>query len=111
MANRAESIVNEIERVTPYMYEGLYGNFLRHFMESDKSKWTRDLSIYLSNANQDWSDVGSEVVLRANPDYSLRRMPVSAGSWPQNQGKSTLALVTMTLPLVDTSLSKSTASS
>lgn len=61
MENRAESIVKEIERVTPYMYEGLYGNFLRHFMESDKSKWTRDLSIYLSNANQDWSDVGSEV--------------------------------------------------
>ncbi len=63
MANydRAEQIVREIERVTPYMYEGLYGNFLRSFMDSDKSKWVEDLSNYLTRANQDWGDVGEEI--------------------------------------------------
>jgi hypothetical protein len=60
-SNRVESIVRDMERMAPYMYEGLYGNFLRHFMESDRSKWTEDLSQYLSDANQDWSDVGLEV--------------------------------------------------
>ncbi len=65
MANstKAEQIVREIERVTPYMYEGLYGNFLRNYMDADKSKWTSDLSMYLSHANQDWADVGDEVAL------------------------------------------------
>ncbi|MGB6067514.1 MAG: hypothetical protein WBG50_22135 [Desulfomonilaceae bacterium] len=63
MANydKAEQIVREIERVTPYMYEGLYGNFLRNFMDSDKSKWAEDLSNYLMRANQDWGDVGEEI--------------------------------------------------
>jgi len=58
---KAETVVREMERVTPYMYEGLYGNFLRNFMESDKSKWTHDLSRYLSSANQDWADIGDEI--------------------------------------------------
>lgn len=60
-SNRAERIVSDMERVSPYMYEGLYGNFLRHFMESDKSRWTSDLSSYLSNSNQDWVDVSPEI--------------------------------------------------
>jgi len=60
-SDKAEIVVREMERVTPYMYEGLYGNFLRNFMESDKSKWTHDLSHYLSNANQDWSEIGDEI--------------------------------------------------
>jgi hypothetical protein len=60
-SNRAEEIVREIERVSPYMYEGLYGNFLRNYMDSDKSKWTSDLSNYLTHANNDWADVGLEV--------------------------------------------------
>jgi len=60
-SDKAEIVVREMERVTPYMYEGLYGNFLRNFMESDKSKWTHDLSRYLSNANQDWSEIGDEI--------------------------------------------------
>jgi len=59
--SKAETIVNEMERVTPYMYEGLYGNFLRSFMDSDRSRWTSDLSKYLSHANQDWADVGTEI--------------------------------------------------
>jgi hypothetical protein len=58
---KAETIVREMERVSPYMVEGLYGNFLRNFMESDKSKWTHDLSRYLSNANQEWADIGDEI--------------------------------------------------
>jgi hypothetical protein len=60
-SNRAHNIVKEMERVTPYMYEGLYGNFLRNFMESDRSKWTHDLSRYLTNQNQDWAEVGDEI--------------------------------------------------
>jgi hypothetical protein len=58
---RAEEIVREIERVSPYMYEGLYGNFLRNYMDGDKSRWTSDLSNYLTHANNDWAEVGLEV--------------------------------------------------
>ena len=57
--DKAEQIVREMERVAPYMYEGLYGNFLRSFMESDRSKWSEDLSNYLMRANQDWAEVGA----------------------------------------------------
>jgi len=60
-SDKAEKIVREMERTTPYMYEGLYGNFLRSFMVSDRSKWTRHLSSYLSTADQDWADVGEEI--------------------------------------------------
>jgi hypothetical protein len=60
-SERAKMIVSDIERVSPYMYEGLYGNFLRNFMEGDKSRWTHDLSSYLGSANQDWADVGQEI--------------------------------------------------
>ncbi len=59
--HRAEKIVNDMERITPYMYEGLYGSFLRSFMESDKSRWTKDLSGYLSHAHEDWADVGEDI--------------------------------------------------
>ncbi len=60
-SQKAERIVRDMERDTPYMYEGLYGNFLKHFMGYDKSKWTTDLSKYLSDANQDWEDIGNEI--------------------------------------------------
>ncbi|HTY25134.1 MAG TPA: hypothetical protein VMC85_18525 [Desulfomonilaceae bacterium] len=62
-SNKAERIVRDMERDMPYMYEGLYGNFLLNYIESDKSKWTADLSKYLTNANQDWEDVGQEIAL------------------------------------------------
>jgi hypothetical protein len=58
---KAQQIIREMERIAPYMYEGLYGSFLRNYMESDKSKWTHDLSRYLGDANQDWADVGPEI--------------------------------------------------
>jgi hypothetical protein len=61
--NKAERIVRDMERDTPYVYEGLYGNFLRNYMDFDKSKWTSDLSRYLIQANQDWEDVGYEIAL------------------------------------------------
>ncbi len=61
MNSRAEAVVKDIHRINPYMYEGLYGNFLRHFMESDKSRWTSDLAQYLTTANQDWSDIGTDI--------------------------------------------------
>ena len=57
-SQRAVKIVNDMERVTPYMYEGLYGNFLRSFMDSDQSRWSKDLSRYLSHSHEDWADVG-----------------------------------------------------
>jgi hypothetical protein len=61
--NKAERIIRDMERDNPHMYEGLYGNFLRNYMEFDKSKWTMDLSRYLIQANQDWEDVGYEIAL------------------------------------------------
>ncbi len=60
-AERVEIVVREMERVTPYMYEGLYGNFLHNFMDGEKSKWTRNLSKYLTNNNEDWADIGEEI--------------------------------------------------
>lgn len=60
-SDRAKKIVGDMERTTPYMYEGLYGSFLRIYMDSDKSKWSKDLSHYLSHAHQDWADVGDEI--------------------------------------------------
>lgn len=60
-SEKADNIVREMERVTPYMYEGLYGNFLRSFMDSDRSKWTHDLARYLTGHNQDWAEVGDEI--------------------------------------------------
>ncbi len=61
--NRAEKIVRDLERVTPYTFEGLYGDFLRNFMDSDKSRWTHNLGAYLGHLNQDWDDVGQDVAL------------------------------------------------
>jgi hypothetical protein len=60
-SDKAERIVRDMERDTPYMYEGLYGNFLKHYMSYDKSKWSVDLSSHLGDANQDWDDIGNEV--------------------------------------------------
>ncbi|MEI7449485.1 MAG: hypothetical protein WCJ75_07650 [Desulfomonile sp.] len=60
---KAEKLVSEMERIAPYMYEGLYGSFLRYFMDSDKSKWTSNISGHLSRSNQDWADVGDEIAL------------------------------------------------
>jgi hypothetical protein len=60
-SERARMIVREMERVNPYMYEGLYGNFLSSFMNGDRSKWTKDLSQYLSHANEDWAEVGEDI--------------------------------------------------
>ena len=62
-SDRAKKIVSDMERITPYMYEGLYGSFLRIYMDSDKSKWSKDLSQYLSHAHEDWADVGGEIAL------------------------------------------------
>ncbi len=45
--DKASKVVRELERVTPYMLEGLYGSFLRRYMESDRTRWTKDLSTYL----------------------------------------------------------------
>lgn len=59
-ANKAKRIVRDMERMTPYVYEGLYTNFLRHYMESDKSRWSRDLSEYLTSDEDDY-DVGEEI--------------------------------------------------
>jgi hypothetical protein len=58
---KAQQVVRELERVTPYMIEGFYGNFLRRFMDCDKSRWTKDLSIYLSNFDSDCQEFGDEV--------------------------------------------------
>jgi hypothetical protein len=60
---RAEIIVRDMERLAPYMYEGLYGTFLRAFMDSDRSEWTQHMSQYLVNNNQDWNEVGTEIAL------------------------------------------------
>lgn len=59
----AERIVRDMERLSPYMYEGLYGSFLRTFMDSDKSRWTADLSKYLTHSNQEWADVSAEIAM------------------------------------------------
>ncbi len=59
--DKAQKVVRELERVTPYMIEGLYGNFLRRFMDCDRSRWTRDLSIYLGNFDSGCHEFGDEV--------------------------------------------------
>jgi hypothetical protein len=59
--HKAEAMVREMQRVMPYMYEGLYGSFLRYFMESDKSKWSGNLSDYLGKLNNEWEDVGPQM--------------------------------------------------
>ena len=59
--DKAQKMVRELERVTPYMIEGLYGNFLRRFMDCERSRWTKDLSIYLGNFDSDCRELGDEV--------------------------------------------------
>ncbi len=59
--NRAEKVVRELERITPYMVEGLYGNFLRRYMECDRSRWTGDLIVYLRQYDLGTSECGDEV--------------------------------------------------
>jgi hypothetical protein len=58
---KASQVIRELERVTPYMVEGLYGNFLRRFMDCERSRWTKDLSIYLGNFDTDCKEFGNEV--------------------------------------------------
>ncbi len=74
MANtdRAERIVRDMQLMSPYMYEGLYGGFLRNFMESDVLKWTHDLSRYLPTVNQDWNEVSEEIALVLWEDFERR---------------------------------------
>jgi hypothetical protein len=62
-SERAERIVRDMERLAPYTYEGLYGSFLRIYMDSDKSKWSEDISEYLSRTHHEWADVGQEIAL------------------------------------------------
>lgn len=59
--NKAEIVVRELERITPYMVEGLYGNFLRRYMECDRSRWTNDLSVYLKQYDFTGDDCEAEV--------------------------------------------------
>jgi hypothetical protein len=58
---KASQVIRELERVTPYMVEGLYGNFLRRFMDCERSRWTNDLSIYLGNFDPNCKEFGDEV--------------------------------------------------
>ncbi|MBM3300156.1 MAG: hypothetical protein FJY85_09395 [Deltaproteobacteria bacterium] len=60
-ADKAERMVRDMERTTPYMYEGLYGSFLGCYLDADKSKWCQDLSRYLSRTYQDSEDIGEEM--------------------------------------------------
>lgn len=60
-SNKAETVVRELERITPYMIEGLYGNFLRRYMECDRSKWADDLSVYLKQHDFGATECGEEV--------------------------------------------------
>lgn len=60
-SQRAEAFVRDMERVTPYIYEGLYGSFLHYFIESDKSHWTGNLSAHLNQVNHEWGEVGEEM--------------------------------------------------
>ncbi len=60
-SGRAEEVIRDLERMNPYFYEGLYGNFLTAFMDSDKSRWSSDLSKYLSQTNGELGDIGSEI--------------------------------------------------
>lgn len=57
----AEGIIRDMERITPYVYEGLYGNFLRNYMDSDRSRWTRDLAKHLTTVGTDSSGLGAEI--------------------------------------------------
>ena len=57
----AEQVVRDMERVSPYIYEGLYGSFLKSFMESEESGWTTDLSTYLTHSNREWADLSAEI--------------------------------------------------
>lgn len=57
----AARIVRDMERIVPYMYEGLYGSFLRRYMECDKSRWTADLSLYLIRVNQEWEPLTTQI--------------------------------------------------
>jgi hypothetical protein len=57
----AAYIVKDMERVSPYLFEGLYGSFLRTYMDSDKSKWTADLAAYLTHMNGEWKDLSTEI--------------------------------------------------
>jgi hypothetical protein len=43
------------------MYEGLYGTFLRNYMDSDRSRWTANLKSYLSDWNQEWGIVAEDI--------------------------------------------------
>jgi hypothetical protein len=70
--DKAERIVRDMRMLSPYMYEGLYGSFLRIFMESDVSKWTSDLSKYLQTVNQDWDEVSEEIALVLWQDFEKR---------------------------------------
>ena len=69
---KAEKVVRELERITPYMVEGLYGNFLRRYMECDRSRWTSDLSIYLKQYDFGASECGDEVAALLWDKFELR---------------------------------------
>lgn len=61
--DKAVSFVRELERITPYMVEGLYGSFLRRYMDCDRTRWTSDLSLYLKQFDPGVADCGDEVAM------------------------------------------------
>lgn len=62
-AGLANKIVNEMERVSPYMYEGLYGTFLQNFMHSNKRKWTLELAEHLGDIDDEWQGLTDEIAV------------------------------------------------
>lgn len=59
----AVSLVRDMQRTSPYMIEGLYGSFLRNYMDSNRAVWTEHLSEYLNRMNSDWSEVSREMAV------------------------------------------------
>jgi pantothenate kinase type III len=59
----AHCLVRDMERTAPYMIEGLYGSFLRNYMDADRAVWTEHLSEFLNRMNSDWSDVSRDMAL------------------------------------------------
>lgn len=59
----AQRIVTLMERVFPEIYEGLYFSFLKRYMYCDRSRWSRDLCLYLTHVNGEWEDVGKGLAL------------------------------------------------
>jgi hypothetical protein len=59
--SKAQNAVREMERFNPRVYEGIHGSFLRSFMSTSRSNWSREVANYIKSNEEQWAHLADEI--------------------------------------------------